>query len=64
MSERSINGAGADCSLSLTTARVRIPAGACEKVNSDLGVGGGFRRVLRFPPLLTTAWSRISHNMA
>ena len=32
----------------------RIPAWACEKDASDLGLGGGFRRVLRFPPLLTT----------
>ena len=40
--------------LSLTTAWVRIPAWACEKVASDLGLGGGFRRLLRFPPLLTT----------
>ena len=36
------------------------PSGAClevlvgiiEKVASDLGLGGGFRRVLLFPPLL------------
>ena len=34
--------------------RVRIVAWACEKVASDLGLGGGFRRVQRFPPLLTT----------
>ena len=34
--------------------RVQIPAWACEKVANDLGLGGGFRRVLRFPPLLTT----------
>ena len=27
---------------------------ACEQVASDLGLGGGFRRVLWFPPLLTT----------
>ena len=38
----------------LTTAWVRILAWACEKVASDLGLGGGFRRVLQFPPLLTT----------
>ena len=29
-------------------------AWACEKVASDLGLGSGFRRVIRFPPLLTT----------
>ena len=33
-----------------------------EKVASDLGLGGGFRRVVRFPPLLRTDFSRISHN--
>ena len=30
-----------DCSPSLTTARVRIPAGPCEKVVSDFGIRGG-----------------------
>ena len=29
-------------------------SGHFEKVASDLGLGGGFRLVLRFPPLLTT----------
>ena len=46
-----------DCTLSLTTTWVRIMASvawACENVASDLGLGGGFRRVLWFPPLLTT----------
>ena len=33
---------------------VRIAAGASEKVASDLGLDGGFRQVLRFPPLVTT----------
>ena len=42
------------CTLSLTSVWVRIPAWACAKVGSDLGLGGGFRRVLRFPPLPTT----------
>ena len=28
--------------------------GACEKVASDLELGGGFRRVLRFPAPVTT----------
>ena len=32
----------------------RIQAGVCEKVASDVGLGGGFRRVLWFPELLTT----------
>ena len=45
---------GAARLLSPTTAWVRIPASACEKVASDLGLGGGFHGVLRFPPLLTT----------
>ena len=40
--------------LALTTDWVRIPAWVCEKVASDLGLGGGFRRVRRFPQLLTT----------
>ena len=40
--------------LSLTTAQVRIPPGECEKVASDLVLGGGFHRDLRLPPLLTT----------
>ena len=49
-----VEGAATECMLSLTTAWVRILAWACEKVASDLGLGGGFRCVLRFPPLLTT----------
>ena len=40
------------------------PVGACEKVASDLELGGGFRRVLRFPPPVTTGLSRISCNTA
>ena len=35
-------------SLSRTTARVRIPIAVCEKFASDLGLGVGFRRELRF----------------
>ena len=38
--------------------------GAGEKVTSDLGLCGGFRQVLRFPAPATTAWSRLSQNMA
>ena len=38
-----------------------VPAWACENVASD-GLGGGFRRVLRFPPLLTTQLA--SHKLA
>ena len=39
--------------LPLTASRVRIVAGACEKVESDLVLGGGFRQVFRFPPPVT-----------
>ena len=39
---------------SLPTAQVQIPARASNEVASDLGLGGGIRQVLRFPPLLTT----------
>ena len=31
----------------------KILAGVCEKAASDLGLGGGFHRVLWFTPLLT-----------
>ena len=30
------------------------PPGVCGKVASDIGLGGGFRRVLQFLPLVTT----------
>ena len=33
---------------------VSNPIRACEKVASDLGLGGGFCWVLQFPPPLTT----------
>ena len=59
---RVVSGTATDWTLSLTIAWVWIPAWACEKVASDLGLGGGFRRVLWFPPLSTTGFSRISHN--
>ena len=36
----------------------------CEKVASDLGLGGGFRRVLRFPLPMKTGWTQLSHNIA
>ena len=41
----------------LTTARVRILAGASEKVASDFALGGGFHPVLQFPPPLATGFS-------
>ena len=39
----------------------RTPPAACEQVASDLGLGGGFRRVLRFPPQLHLA-SHVTKN--
>ena len=39
-----------DCSDS----QVQIPTGACEKGATDLGSGGSFSWVLRFPPPLTS----------
>ena len=42
-----------DCYLPLITARIGIPAGASEKVSSDLRLGVGFGRVFQFPPVLT-----------
>ena len=48
---------------SLLTAWVRIRARACEKVASDLGLGGGFRRVLRFPPLLTNSHELVTFGI-
>ena len=32
----------------------QITPGACEQVASDLGLGGGFHQVFRFPPPVTT----------
>ena len=43
-----------DCSLSLITAWVWNPAGACKKVASDLGLGGGLRHQLQL----------VSHELA
>ena len=48
-----------DCSLSLNTTRVRIPAGACENIASDLGLGDGLCRE-RFRHHL----QRASHELA
>ena len=36
----------------------------CEKVASDLGLEGGFRQALRFPPPNHTGLSRLSHIVA
>ena len=41
--------ATSDCYLSLTDVWV-----SCQKVAIDFWLGGGFHRVLQFPPLLTT----------
>ena len=46
-------GIAADCWLFLTPALGWNLAGACEEVASDLGLGGGFRWVLRFSPPVT-----------
>ena len=40
--------------VALNTACVQIPAGSSQKAFSDLGLGGAFRCILRFPPPLTT----------
>ena len=42
----------------------QIPPGACAKVASDMGLGGGLHRVLRFPLSVTTGQTRISRNTA
>ena len=47
---------------SLTTDRFQIPHGACEKVASDLGLGGGFGRLLH--QLQLASQDLISRNMA
>ena len=52
--DRVVLGAAFGCCLFLTTALVQILDKVREKVASDLELGGCFRRVLRFPPLLTT----------
>ena len=43
-----------DYSLSLAAVWIWIPAESSEKGASDLGLGGGFRHVLRFPTPLAT----------
>ena len=47
----------------LTNVQVRIPPGLSEKVASDFVLGGGFRRLLQFPPSVTTGWSRRGRNL-
>ena len=43
-----------ECLVLGSTVWVRIPSRACGKVASDFGLGGGFHRVLRFPPPVIT----------
>ena len=50
--------------LQHVTTHIKYFIEACEIVASDLRSGGGFRRVLRFSPPVTTDWSRIIRNMA
>ena len=57
--------------MSPITALARILAAICENVTSDLGWGGGFRRVLRFPPSATekvakrrNSWNRVVSDQA
>ena len=49
-----------DCSLS---PHARFASRAYEEVTRNLGLGGGFRWVLRFPPPGQTGQSRLSRNM-
>ena len=57
-----VDGIATDCYVSLTTARVRILPRVCEKVASDLGLGGVFHWVFQLPPPVTTGWSRLRRN--
>ena len=43
---------------SLQCTRVQITTGACEKVASDLGLGGGFCQLLRFHPPFKNVWQK------
>ena len=57
-----LKGAHPDSSLLLAVSHhcpVCFPAAAYEKVASELGLGGGFCRVLRFRPPLTTVDSHV-----
>ena len=57
-------GVATDCYQSLNATRVRVAPGAYENVSSDLGLGGGFHWVLRFPTPVTADESRLSQNVA
>ena len=54
----SVSSDESDCSLSPTIARIQTLPGASRAVASDLGSGGGYSRILRFPPSLTVGLSR------
>ena len=41
-----VQGVTTDCLLPFIFAQVRIPAGACDGVASDLGLGGAYRSLL------------------
>ena len=58
---RSGVGVATDCLLSLSSARVRMPAGAGDEVTSDLVLGD---RTLQFPSPLATCSSRSSLDIA
>ena len=54
--------------LSITTTPVRIPPEACEKVASDLGLGGGFHQILLHQLQLAshnfaTIWQKIRNSL-
>ena len=60
-----VYGIATDCQLFLSTLWVRIPRGACEKVASELQLGGGFHWVQQFPHQLQLAsQSQLSRIMA
>ena len=44
------------------TALARIPGWMSENATKDLELSGGFRRVQRFPPSVTTGYSRIGRT--
>ena len=61
---REVQGVATDCSLPLTTARIRIRLESCEKDANDLRLGGGFRRVVLLPDPFSTVYPRPSLKLA
>ena len=49
--------------LSPLSGFVSLP-GHARKLPVTVRLGVGFRQVLQFPPLVSTGWSLLSHNMA